>query len=1198
MTVNIKTSRLIIIILVTIACLIAIFYFLFLNKKKGGEDAPVFKLLAQTQTGINFNNQLTESDSLNILNEANLYNGGGVGIGDFNRDGLMDVYFAANMVSNKLYLNKGSFKFEDITKEAGVEGEGRWCTGVSVIDINQDGWPDIYVCASFRSDARLRTNLLYINQGLDKNGIPSFKESAASYGLADTGFSTQAYFFDYDHDGDLDMYLVTNEIYDPKTPITFRKKVTDGSAKNTDRLYRNNGNGTFTNVSKEAGITIEGWGHAACITDINKDGWPDVYVADDFVSNDLLYINNHDGTFTNRINDYFRHTSWNAMGTDAVDLNNDGNVDFVSLEMLPADNLRKKRMLSGNEYFNYTHSALFGYQHQYVRNSFQLNSGPTPEGHPIFSDVSFLAGIYQTDWSWCPLIADFDNDGLRDLIITNGIPRDVTDLDFIEVDTGRSGKKTLYPLKLTDSLPVVKISNYAFKNLNGIQFENKTQAWGLNTPTFSTGAAYVDLDNDGNLDLVINNLNGPAGIYENIVGKKENSKMSNHTLTVKLEGPDKNMEGIGATINLFYENGKQQYYEQHPTRGYLSTDDPRAHFGLGSVDKADSLKITWPDGKEQLLKNIPAGNITVSYKNAIQLNSVIPDLFENSYFYNSGKSYGIDYKPIENDFIDYNIQPTLPHKLSQYGPGIAVGDIDKNGFDDFYIGGSSGHRGVFFMQDSKGNFNLDSSRILVKDDILYEDMGAIFFDADNDNDLDLYLVSGSYEIPPNHPISSDRLFLNDGTGHFIKSTTSLPVDSSNGSCVRAADFDGDGKPDLFVGGRVVSGQYPTTPESYLLKNEGGKFVDVTDQYCPELRRIGMVTDALWTDFDNDGKVDLIVVGEWMPVTFFKNMGDSFKKVKSGIESHTGWWNSIVAGDFDNDGDMDYIVGNLGLNSNYYGTPEKPLTIVAKDIDNNGTTDPMVFSYMKGPDGNFHQYPIASRNDLFNQVTTMRQMFPTYKSYGYATMQDIWSEGDLSDALVLKATDMNTSYIENKGKSSFTITPLPIKAQVAPVYGMLAKDIDGDGNLDVMMVGNDYSMDPYSGRHDAFNGLCLKGDGNGNFADMKLTKTGFFVKGDAKGLASVHTARNEDIIIATQNQDSLRVFSENPAYRNTLQFIKLNPDDFSGDILFKDGKKRHVEFYYGSTYLSQSSRTIPVKKDYKKITITNFKGITRTVYQTD
>ncbi|HYJ65022.1 MAG TPA: VCBS repeat-containing protein, partial [Parafilimonas sp.] len=716
-------------------------------------------MLPSSETGISFKNIITESDSFNILNQANIYNGGGVGIGDFNKDGLMDIYFAGNMVSNKLYLNKGNLKFDDITNAAGVDGNGHWCTGVAVVDINNDGWQDIYVSCSFlKNNVPMRTNLLYINQGLNKDNIPTFKESAKQYGLDDTGFSTQAYFFDYDHDSDLDMYQVTNELYDPKTPIRFRPKITNGSALNTDRLYRNNGDGTFTNVSKQAGITIEGWGHAACITDINLDGWPDVYVANDFVSNDLCYINNHDGTFTNKLPDYFKHTAWNAMGTDAVDVNNDGFTDFISLEMLPETNMRKKRMLSGNEYYNYTNSAKYGYTHQYVRNVLQLNSGYIPGHHPEFCDIGFMAGIYQTDWSWCPLVADFDNDGLRDIIISNGLPRDVTDLDYVTNDNDPGKNNGSYTLDMTDPLPVVKLSNYAFKNVNGISFENKSKDWGITQPSFSNGAAYVDLDNDGDLDVVINNINDEASVYENTLRDAENNS-DQHYLAVNIEGNGKNINGIGTTLHVYY-NGKQQYYEHYPTRGYLSTDDARAHFGLGAVAKIDSLIVQWSDGKQQLLSNIDVDKtITVNYKDAANQKKSLPAL--QPLFTDVSKKYGIKFKPKERDFVDYNIQPTIPHKLSQYGPGIAVGDIDNNGYDDFYIGGTSGNPGVFFMQNADGKFTLDSSRLIQKDDPLYEDMGVLFFDADNDKDLDIYMVSGSYEIPPNHPISNDRLFIND-----------------------------------------------------------------------------------------------------------------------------------------------------------------------------------------------------------------------------------------------------------------------------------------------------------------------------------------------------------------------------------------------------------------------------------------------------
>jgi hypothetical protein len=1152
----------------------------------------LFKLLPASETGIEFKNTITESDSLNILNHPYLYNGAGVGIGDFNRDGKPDIYFAGNMVPGKLFLNKGALKFTDVTSTAGVSGDGRWCTGVSVVDVNNDGWMDLYVCASFKNNPAQRKNMLYINQGLNKDSIPTFKESAQAYGLQDTGYSTQAIFFDYNHDGFLDMYLLTNFL-GKETPVAYRPKLSNGQAENNDRLYRNNGNGTFTNVTREAGILLEGFGNSVSVADINNDGWPDIYVGNDFISNDILYINNQNGTFTNRSSEYFKHTGWSVMGSDLVDINNDGLADLISLEMLPEENLRKKTMLVGDNYITYINNDKYKYDHQYIRNVLQLNQGQVAGGNPQFSEIAYMAGIYQTDWSWTPLVADFDNDGYRDMVITNGYPRDVTDLDhaLYTNDQGRSVKENT-TLAAADSFPVVKTASYAFRNKGGYMFNDESKNWGITKPTFSTGGVYADLDNDGDMDLVINNINDDAFIYENTLSSKTQANKANNYLKAALEGDDKNKSGIGATIRIYYQ-GKQQLYDQQPCRGYMSTVDALGHFGLGAATMVDSLRIRWADGKTQLLTNIKANQtIKLQYKNSAGLyppgTPAVKPIFAPA-----NVQTGINYVHQEKDAIDYNIQPTLPHKLSQYGPCIAVGDVDKNGFDDFFIGGAAGKKGVFFMQNAGGHFSMDNKRFINEEFKEEEDMGALLFDANGDGNLDLYVASGSFEFDKGHTTAQDRLYINNGKGQFARNYSALPVEYDNGSCVRAADFDGDGDLDLFVGGRSVSGAYPSSPVSHLLQNNGGEFTDVTANFCPELAHGGMITDALWSDFNNDGKPDLVVVGEWMPVTFYQNNGNGFtnSNAASGISSHLGWWNSIVAGDFNNDGKTDYIAGNLGQNSNYKASATQPMTIMAKDMDGNGSFDAMIFCYMKAEDGTQKAFPMHTRDDLISQVIGIRKKYPTYKGFGRATLQDLWSAQDKEGALELTATDMNTNFIQNNGNGKFSISAMPLAAQMAPVYGMVSEDVDGDGNLDVIMTGNDFGMEPFTGRHDAFMGLYLKGNGKGGFAAITMAQSGLCISGDAKALATIRSGGKE-LFIATQNQGALKVYQKTAS--DGAKWLKLNPSDFFADVTYKNGGKKRVEFYYGSTYLSQSSRAFKTDPGVARITITGYDGKKREI----
>jgi hypothetical protein len=871
----------------------AISFFCYSCKQK----KELLQLVPPDQSGIHFSNNIVENDSVNPINLTNIYNGGGIGVGDFNNDGLQDLYFTGNQVPNKLYINKGDFKFEDVTAAANVAGDGKWCRGVAVIDINNDGWQDLYVCASILTDPHKRENLLYINQGPDKNGVPHFKESAAEYGLNDTTHTTMAAFFDYDNDGDLDVYLVVNEIVKGDNPSTYRRKITDGSWPSTGRLYRNDWDSTlkhpvFTNVTKQAGLTIEGLGHAVNIADFNKDGWKDIFVTNDFNSNDLLYINNHDGTFTDKATSYFKHTSANGMGQDVIDINNDGLADVIELDMNPEDNYRKKMMLSSSMYQNYQNSDYYGYQYQYVRNTLQLNQGPVVNqndsiGDPVFSDVGFFSGIAETDWSWTPVVTDFDNDGYRDVIISNGYPRDVTDHDFVAF---RRESSSIATKEFTLSeIPQVKLHNYAFHNNGDVTFTNVTNDWGLTTPSFSNGAAYVDLDNDGDMDMVVNNINDPAFVYRNtLMDNKENKQ---HYLTVKLIGDKQNLNGLGAWLQIYYA-GKQQVYEQTPYRGYLSSIDIRPHFGLGDVSTIDSLVIKWPGNKEQLIKNVATNQtLTVDIKNADRTYDWLnPVRATDNLLTDVTAALNVQYVNKAKDFVDFNIQKLLPHKFTEFGPALAAGDLNGDGLDDIVAGGSLSNSAALLLQQKDGKF-LQKDLLPNADNTTknWQDEGIALFDADGDGDLDMYIASGGYQNNANTNSYQDKFYINDGKGNFTIDSVALPQNFTSKSCVRVVDYDNDGDLDLFIAGRVEPAAYPKAVSSYIYRNDSKngvvKFTDVTSTVAPELKNAGLVCDAVWTDFDNDGWPDLVLAGEWMPVTFFKNEKGNFKNVTaiSGVE---------------------------------------------------------------------------------------------------------------------------------------------------------------------------------------------------------------------------------------------------------------------------------------------------------------------------
>jgi len=1138
-------------------------------------DDAVFTLLPSNQTNIHFNNVLDETEEQNVNTYMNIYTGAGVAAGDINNDGLADLFFSGNQVTSRLYINKGDLEFEDVTEFSGIMNSS-WATGAVMADVNQDGWLDIYVCVS--GNAIDKKNLLFIN-----NQNNTFAESAAQFGIADKRQSMHASFFDYDKDGDLDLFIITNPAsYENKVNHLLPRKL-KGESESADILYVNNGNNTFTDVSREAGILVEGYSLGLAITDINNDQWPDIYISNDFVGNDILYINNQNGTFSNQAATYFKHTSFAGMGNDVADINNDGLVDVVELDMRPEDNKRQKLIIPPTGYDKFQLSLRMGYEPQFTRNTFQLNSG-----NNTFSEISFLSGVSSTDWSWSPLLADYDNDGDKDLFVTNGFLRDLGNMDFITYQNiyntplGTVQSKTDKKLNTIKALEGASLRNYFYENDGHLIFKDRSQAWGIQEKGFSHGAAYADLDNDGDLDLVVNNMNDEAHVYRN----NSRSLYNRNYLRIKFNGSETNRHGIGATVTV-YSHSQQQFMEHYLSRGFESTVDGVLHIGLDSVKMIDSLEVSWPDGKYQVLKKIKANQLLqVNYSDANQKKSHIPQ--KNQALFTAIENIGIDYIHKENEFVDFKVQPLLPHMHSKNGPGIAVSDVNGDGLEDFFIGGAAHNTSALYMQQADGKFERSSS---TKIDSLADTMGLLFFDADNDGDDDLYVVTGGSEEIKESTSYKDHLYLNDGKGKFMEANDALPEIIQSGSCAIASDYDQDGDLDLFIGGRLIPGQYPLPANSYLLRNDSDartcKFTDVTKIISPQLLSLGMVTSGLWTDVDNDGWTDLLLTGEFMPITYFKNMeGKSLAKIESPSLAHSsGWWNSLTAGDFDQDGDIDYIAGNLGLNTRYKGTAKEPLCIYAKDYDKNGSIDPVMTYYLQG-----NKHIVHSRDELISQISVMKLRFNNYKDYAEATFDESFLKSELEGAYLVCAQWFESAYVENKSNGNFELKPLPLEAQFAPVYGMVADDFNSDGFLDVLLAGNLYSTEVTTGRYDAAVGLYLQGDGNGKLRPVSSSESGFFADADVKGMAILTNATGADLILIGNNSGAMNIFT---VHQNGKK-IMIEKEDVYALITRQSGTIFKHEFYYGSTYLSQSSRQFLLPEDALSIEIFDRKGKSRKI----
>ena len=1073
----------------------------------------LFSLLDKKHTHIDFVNQVDYTEEYNTYTYRNFYNGAGVGIGDFNNDGLPDIYFCGNLVGNKLYINKGNFVFEDVTEHAGVACAGSWSTGVSIADINGDGWLDIYVCKSGNPNSKNRHNELFIN-----NGDLTFTEKAAEYGLDVVGLSNHAAFFDYDHDGDLDCYLLNNSF---QSVTDFDMKPGQREIRDTlggNKLFRND-NGHFVDVSKEAGIygSKIGFGLGVTVGDVNRDGWPDIYISNDFFERDYLYINNKDGTFTESLENQMREISLGAMGADMADINNDAYPEIFVTEMTPEGNARQKTKALFESWDSYQKKLTGGYYRQFARNTLQLNNR-----NGSFSEIGRLSGVSTTDWSWGALIMDLDNDGWKDIFVANGIFKDLLDRDYLNFYSDPSVMRSMIKtekkaiLKIIDMIPSVKIPNYAFHNNKDLTFTNLSESWGLSTPSFSNGAAYVDLDNDGDLDLVVNNVNMPPFIYRNETNKKPESNF----LMLTLKGSGKNTEAIGAEVTLYY-GGKLNYQELMPMRGFQSTVDNRLHFGLGAAQIIDSLVVDWPDGKCTVLHGVAVNQfLKLDQKDAIKRSLNTPEKKVTPVFQKVEKIAGLDFKHKENDFNEFDRDRLLFQMSSNEGPHMAVGDVNGDGLDDIYICGSTGSPGALYVQDRNGHFK-KTNEALFEADKICEDTDCAFFDADGDGDLDLYVASGGNQFPSSSSALADRLYINDGKGHFTKSDQILPAGKyESTSCVRPADFNKDGSIDLFVGIRLRPFEYGLPANGYLLQNNGhGNFKDVTAKIAPGLLNIGMITDMTWADVNNDGYPDMVIVGDWMPVKIFINENGIFKdeSERYGLANTEGWWHSVVAKDLNGDGKVDFILGNHGLNSRFKASVSKPVTMYVNDFDLNGSIEQIICTY-----NGDKSYPMAMKDDLVKQIPSLATRFKKFDDYKNATIEDIFSPDVLQRSVKLTARYMESCVMINTGQGSFRLIPLPIEAQFSPVYAICADDFDHDGICDILIGGNQYRAKPETGIYDASYGLFLKGDAGGSWKSVSSLISGIFTKGEIRDM-KILNINGTRIIAVARNNDNFQFY---------------------------------------------------------------------------